>query len=736
MQNVAKRLRTQYRRSQFVLYGLTLPLLAFSLAGATDSVLRIVYVVLGFSLIIFLHELGHFVVARSCSVKCLAFSLGIGPRMFGWRKGAGLSFGNDPFDPDTAAKKLADEKTLGEREDEKYALKPVDESGHKLEHLEAATTHSDIITSATEPPHPSSVGVTDYRVSWLPLGGYVRMLGQDDMDPTKVSSDPRAFNNRPIWQRMCIVCAGVIMNLIFAAVTFTIIFSPGVGVDFPPAQLGQVVYNSPAWKAGLHMGDRIVAIDGDKPTGAFLEFTDVIIASALSSGHDKVKFDYIPYGETQTKSVEILPEVSPASGFLAIGAESLIGTKIGGSGEEYAKQTTATVNTPELAKIREGDEIVAIDGDEVRDNYMKLYQHLQAKKGAPIKLTLENTKNKSLPPLDITLSPRLEPRLGVQGFPSVLGLAPRVVLGAPQRWSAASAADLREGDSVLRVGDRTNPSTEQFIDVVSNSPGKPLDIVVERDGASKTLTATPKLVKGKGMLGITLSDAADKLSFNIVGKGDDAQTLDFPAGTTISTVNGQKVRDWLDIYGAVHNVSSGAAVPVTFTTPKGDVTKSFTLTSEDADVLKNLMHYELGMQLAYRTETQRGQNAGQAVIMGVQHTEKFILQVYMTLAGLVRRTVSPSNLHGIVGIAKIGYDAQEKGPVWLWYILALVSVNLAVANFLPLPIVDGGLFLLLIVEKIRGKPLSLKVQSAIQVVGLVLLAGLFLFVTVNDLSLF
>ena len=134
--------------------------------------------------------------------------------------------------------------------------------------------------------------------------------------------------------------------------------------------------------------------------------------------------------------------------------------------------------------------------------------------------------------------------------------------------------------------------------------------------------------------------------------------------------------------------------------------------------------------------TQVAANTWGAVEMGMDHTKKFILNVYMTLAGLARRTVSPSNLHGIVGITKVGYDMQQRGIVWLWYVLALVSVNLAVANFLPLPIVDGGLFLLLILEKIRGKPLSLKIQSAIQVVGIVLLAGLFLFVTWNDIGLF
>ena len=148
------------------------------------------------------------------------------------------------------------------------------------------------------------------------------------------------------------------------------------------------------------------------------------------------------------------------------------------------------------------------------------------------------------------------------------------------------------------------------------------------------------------------------------------------------------------------------------------------------------LHYQLGLHLEIQVRTQKGANAGQAVLMGLDHTKKFILNVYMTLAGLFRRTVDASNLHGIVGITKVGYDVQERGPVWLWYVLAMVSVNLAVANFLPLPIVDGGLFLLLIVEKVRGKPLSLKVQSAIQTAGIVLLASLFLFVTWNDIKLF
>src|ERR1700710_1581645 len=136
MQSLAKRVSGQHGRSRVVLFAVGLPVLAMTLGGMADSFLRVVYVMLGFSLIIFLHELGHFLVARACSVKCLAFSLGIGPRMFGWRKGGHFSFGKDPFDPEI-----------------KKDLK------HKaIEEVEGAAAVADLPQSAVIPPHPKNVG--------------------------------------------------------------------------------------------------------------------------------------------------------------------------------------------------------------------------------------------------------------------------------------------------------------------------------------------------------------------------------------------------------------------------------------------------------------------------------------------------------------------------------------------------------------------------------------------------
>src|SRR5678816_1761613 len=104
MPSIATRLNASIRRSRIVLFSLMIPVLALSIpsiGSLAQGAVRLLYILLGFSLIIFLHELGHFVVARMCSVKCLAFSLGIGPRALGWRKGGRITFGADPYDPET-----------------------------------------------------------------------------------------------------------------------------------------------------------------------------------------------------------------------------------------------------------------------------------------------------------------------------------------------------------------------------------------------------------------------------------------------------------------------------------------------------------------------------------------------------------------------------------------------------------------------------------------------------------
>ena len=90
-------------------------------------------------------------------------------------------------------------------------------------------------------------------------------------------------------------------------------------------------------------------------------------------------------------------------------------------------------------------------------------------------------------------------------------------------------------------------------------------------------------------------------------------------------------------------------------------------------------------------------------------------------------------MSGPVGIATITYKAVQYSFVSFLYLLAFISANLAVINFLPIPVVDGGVFVLLIVEKIKGSPISIRVQEIITYAGLVFLGAVFLYFTYNDI---
>jgi len=123
-----------------------------------------------------------------------------------------------------------------------------------------------------------------------------------------------------------------------------------------------------------------------------------------------------------------------------------------------------------------------------------------------------------------------------------------------------------------------------------------------------------------------------------------------------------------------------------------------------------------------------------AVRMGIGRTHQMMVMTYLTLARLVQGTVKVDNLKGPVGIAHLGTQVADRGYIWLAFFLGLISVNLAVINFLPLPIADGGQFLMLLYEQIRGRPLPIAIQNAITAAGLVLFVSLFLLVTFNDVS--
>jgi regulator of sigma E protease len=205
----------------------------------------------------------------------------------------------------------------------------------------------------------------------------------------------------------------------------------------------------------------------------------------------------------------------------------------------------------------------------------------------------------------------------------------------------------------------------------------------------------------------------------------------------VRSINGAAVSNWFQVRRQLQEAVPGKPVAIVadVPTPLGveQRTYAMTLTAEQAQAV-NLTFLTSRTLLHDRVDLRKTKNPWEAFVWGVTETRDFVLQNYLTIRRMVDGTISPRNAMGPVGIFQAGAGFADRGFEWLVWFLAVISANLAVVNFLPIPIVDGGLFAFLVLEKIQGRPLSQNTQKIIQVVGLSLILGVFLMVTYNDIA--
>lgn len=171
-------------------------------------------------------------------------------------------------------------------------------------------------------------GETLYSLNWLPFGGFVRLLGEDEPSPPEdqLSEKSRYFSDRPVWQRIIVVIAGVFMNLILALIIFWgVIASQGFKVQLPLISeynflgadvtttnmvvISAVSPNSPAQKVGLKPGDRIVKADGE----AISDSND-LITLARSKGGEPISLKVTNLQETMSRVIKVTPRRNPPEG--------------------------------------------------------------------------------------------------------------------------------------------------------------------------------------------------------------------------------------------------------------------------------------------------------------------------------------------------------------------------------------------------------------------------------------
>ena len=321
-------------------------------------------------------------------------------------------------------------------------------------------------------------------------------------------------------------------------------------------------------------------------------------------------------------------------------------------------------------------------------------------------------------------------------------MMPRADIAGVEEGSAARGK-LRPGDAIASIsvaGDSfPNPTVEKLVERLraAGEKGATVDATVVRDGKIeefKGLTPNVRLQTGGKGLGIAPGYDENHAVVGGLVRDSAAEQAGVQAGWEIQKVNDKEVTSWYDVHRELSGMKAGDNVVLELKTPAGELkTSDIRLSADQVTTLHNV-RYRDQLALGEPREPRLAKNAWQAMGWGVTETRDFILQFYLTIRRMVDGTVSPANLMGPIGIFHAGTKFAYKGHDWLIWFLAMISANLAVVNFLPIPIVDGGLFAFLILEKIKGRPLSAKTQTIAQFVGMAVLLCVFLLVTYQDIA--
>jgi regulator of sigma E protease len=303
------------------------------------------------------------------------------------------------------------------------------------------------------------------------------------------------------------------------------------------------------------------------------------------------------------------------------------------------------------------------------------------------------------------------------------GVVARVDPGSP-----AARAGIREGDRIVELEGRSNPSWEEIVLKEVASARRPLRLVIERDGQRIPLSITPELHERTGIGYAGWSHGVD---IEIAGwvEGTNAQKSGLQIGDVIVAVNGVPVRSALTLVEAA-KASQGKPLEITYSRNgvEGKVIVEPVLKEIDGE-----KRWMIGIAQRPRVEYTR-LPLSQAFVESLRQNWRSAGLIYEFLKGIIERRMSAKSLEGPIRIAQLSGDAAREGATSFLALMALVSLNLAIFNLLPIPILDGGVILLLLIEMALRRDLSLPVKEAIIKVGFVFLMMVVAFVLYNDLT--
>lgn len=503
-------------------------------------------------------------------------------------------------------------------------------------------------------------GETEYALSAIPLGGYVKLYGQDPSETIEPQLRNRALNNLDAWKRFLVFVAGPLFNFLFAIFVFAVMLVMGEPHMLP--SIARVVPGSPAYQAGFRSGDVITAVDRTVVT----KYDEV--ARIINDSPNKTLVFRIKRGEgvdnskVQIKEIKATPEPTP--GLSMYGENIEVGDIEGLS--NVGRYTTVGVSNPSSAAgkagLKTGDEIVTING-----TLVKSWEQI-----LEISQRAVNSGAKNL----------------------VLGIVPHEAA----YWQPES---------------RPQPATKAEKEVTL--PARPLD-----------------------QLGVYSSE----LFVANLKDGSPAQQGGVQAGDRLVALNGKALLSFQSLRDLVQRAGErDGKFEVTLEREgkvlKKEITPAVDVSHDPAgNEVKQFMMgvYPLFVQGEPAMFIERIFNPFTLTVEAWSRALDLSGKTLVSIKKLFFRQVSVGTLGGPILIGKLAGDSMSRGISPFLRVMALISISLAIFNILPVPILDGGHIMLLLVEVVRGRPISLKQMEWVQQVGLSLVVLLLVVVLFNDIS--
>jgi regulator of sigma E protease len=668
---------------------------------------RLIEIIFFLGLVIFVHELGHFAVARWCGVLVERFSIGFGPVLLSFKRGD-----------------------------------------------------------------------TEYAISAIPLGGYVKMLGQSDMPGAEQeSSDPRSYQNKSVPQRMAIISAGVVMNILFGLICFAVAYL--VGVPFGPATVGSVTPGWPAWQAGLEPGDRIVKINGH-PHPSYETFQKQVMFTR--PGIETVHLDV----ERGDKSLSF--DISPARmNRPVIGVMQSFDLNI----PDVPMATPAVDGSPAAAAknpaFERGDRVTAVNGQPVQ-TYQDFNSIMYDQRTQPVSIEVERKAKPGQPASKEVI--RVEPNfVRTLGLRMTIGPIKGVQAGSPAAQAQDEAGQPRpiEPEDIIRAVDgQTELDPMKLADLITDKAGQKVELTLfrkSRNSEEIKVYVVPKKVPvwndfphipfpletamsipsigvayGVGPVIHTVEEGGPAAASGLIKPGDVVTRTDFyifeptvkpatfwsrwfgqkPTAEPAPTPEWQAIpfktgeKGWAGTFWGMQNPEV-KKVKLTLSRPAaGDKSEivEVELTPEPDPSWPLQIR---GINFFNERKILKADSIWEALILGMDYTWNTMTSVYLTLRGLILRDLDADLLSGPLRLGYTAYVVSEDFMT-LVRLIGLINVNLAVVNFLPIPVLDGGHMVFLLYEGIFRRKPNERVLEAITRVGFACILALMGFVIYLDIK--